>query len=134
MLLATAIVEAGLVHCPEGRKLFPGMSVAKNLALGGYVHRRDGAGSRALLERVYAMFPILHDKRDDRAGSLGNVSFKVLVDGEARFESPAMGSNEPPRLVDVDLAGGKLLILITEFAERGDVQDSADWAEARIIR
>src|SRR5260370_32786970 len=39
----SAIVEAGVVHCPEGRKLFPGMSVARNLMLGAYVHRRDKA-------------------------------------------------------------------------------------------
>ncbi len=37
------IVQAGLVHCPEGRKLFPAMSVEKNLTLGAYVHRRDRA-------------------------------------------------------------------------------------------
>src|ERR1700720_3971855 len=41
------IVAAGIVHCPEGRKLFPGMSVAKNLMLGAYVHRGDRRGSDA---------------------------------------------------------------------------------------
>ena len=40
------IVASGLVHCPEGRKLFPMMSVRKNLTLGAYVHRRDKAGIR----------------------------------------------------------------------------------------
>jgi branched-chain amino acid transport system ATP-binding protein len=38
----------GLVHCPEGRKLFPAMSVLKNLTLGAYVHRRDKAGIQKL--------------------------------------------------------------------------------------
>ena len=47
------IVQAGLVHCPEGRKLFPAMSVEKNLVLGAYVHRRDGSGIRKTLEEVY---------------------------------------------------------------------------------
>ena len=40
----SALVAAGVVQCPEGRKLFPSMSVLKNLRLGGYVHRRDRAG------------------------------------------------------------------------------------------
>jgi len=39
-----------------------------------------------------------------------------------------------PKAIDVDLTGGKLLILATEFGERGDVQDQADWIEARLIR
>lgn len=42
----SAIVQAGVVQCPEGRKLFPMMSVQKNLMLGAYVHRRDGEGNR----------------------------------------------------------------------------------------
>ncbi len=71
---------------------------------------------------------------DDGAGPLGNVVFKALVDGKVRYESPAMGSGEAPKAVDVDLAGAKVLILITEFGERGDVQDGGDWVEARIVR
>ncbi len=71
---------------------------------------------------------------DDQAGPLGNVAFKVVLDGKTRFESPPMGVGEPPRAVDVDIEGGKVLVLITEFGERGDVQDSADWVEARIVR
>src|SRR6218665_3445098 len=42
------VVADGLVHCPEGRKLFPGRSVLKNLTLGGYVHRRDSKGSQRI--------------------------------------------------------------------------------------
>ena len=45
-----------------------------------------------------------------------------------------MTDHDAPRAVDVDLAGGKLLILITEFGDRGDVRDLADWVEARTIR
>lgn len=71
---------------------------------------------------------------DDRVGPVGNAAFKVLVDGKVRYESPPMAAREAPRAVDVDLSGARLLILITEFGERGDVQDHADWVEARIIR
>jgi hypothetical protein len=71
---------------------------------------------------------------DDRAGPLGNVIFRVLVDAKEVFASPPMSAGDPPRVVDVDLAGGGILILITEFGERGDVRDIADWVEARVVR
>ncbi len=62
---AAQIVEAGVVQCPEGRKLFPQMSVLKNLMLGAYVHRRDTAGNKKRLDEVLALFPILDQKKDD---------------------------------------------------------------------
>lgn len=71
---------------------------------------------------------------DERAGSLGNVVFRVLTDGQERFATPPMTARDAPAEIDVDLAGAKLLILATEFGERGDVRDLADWAEARVIR
>ena len=112
--------------------------VGPALRLGGQTFDRGlGTQSRTLL--AYRLDP--KAKRfqstvglDDAAGPLGNVVFKVLVDGKLRFESPPMGVGDASKTVDVDLAGGKVLILITEFGERGDVQDSGDWAEARLIR
>lgn len=71
---------------------------------------------------------------DDRAGPLGSVVFRVLVDGKERFASPPLSARDEPRAVDVDLAGAKLLILATEFGDRGGVRDLADWVEARVIR
>ncbi len=106
--------------------------------LGGRRFERGiGTQSRTLL--AYKLKP--GDRRfqalvglDDRAGPLGNVVFRVMVDGQARFTSPAMTARDAPRPIDLDLAGAKLLILITEFGERGDVRDLADWIEPRIIR
>jgi len=84
----SAIVEAGLVHCPEGRKLFPAMSVEKNLTLGAYVHRRDRAGIRKTLEEVYEMFPILRQKKDDPAGSLSGGQQQMVALGRALMSRP----------------------------------------------
>jgi hypothetical protein len=71
---------------------------------------------------------------DDRSGELASVVFRVLVDRNELFSIPPMTPRDPPLAIDVDIAGGNLLILIAEFAQRGDVHDHADWAQARIIR
>jgi hypothetical protein len=71
---------------------------------------------------------------DERAGPLGSVVFRVFIDRQERFKSPPMTDRDPPKALDIDLAGGKILILATEFGDRGNVRDLADWAEARIIR
>jgi hypothetical protein len=71
---------------------------------------------------------------DDAAGPLGSVVFRVLVDGKERYVSPALSVRDTPKPIDVDLTGAKVLVLVTEFGERGDVRDFADWVEARIIR
>jgi len=108
------------------------------LRVGGRpIDRGLGTQSRTLL--IYKLEP--GAKRfqaqvalDDRAGPLGNVVFQVRVDSSIRFKSEPMTAGEAPVFIDVDVTGATALVLMTEFGERGDVQDLADWIEARIIR
>jgi hypothetical protein len=110
----------------------------RTLQLAGRTYDRGiGTQSRTLL--AYRIEP--GDRRfqalvglDERAGPLGNVVFRVLIDGAERFRSPPMTHRDAPKPVDVDLGNGKILILDTQFGHRGDVRDLADWVEARIIR
>ena len=90
------IVAHGVVHCPEGRKLFPQMSVLKNLLLGAYVHRGDPAGNRSRLAEVLALFPILDEKKDDAAGSLSGGQQQMVAIGRALMGRPkALLLDEP---------------------------------------
>ncbi len=108
------------------------------MRIGGRDFERGiGTQSRSLL--AYRLEP--GDRRfqaevgiDDRAGPLGSVVFRVLLDNKEVFASPPLSARDTPRVIDIDVKGGKALILLTEFGARGGVRDFADWGEARIIR
>ena len=108
------------------------------LRLGGRAYDRGlGTQSRTLLAyqlregdaRFQATIGL-----DDAAGPLGSVVFRVIVDREERLATPALTARDAPRAIDVDVSGGRILILVTEFGDRGEVRDLADWVEARLIR
>jgi branched-chain amino acid transport system ATP-binding protein len=92
------IVSKGLVQCPEGRKLFPQMSVLKNLMLGAYVHRGDRAGNRSRLEEVLALFPVLDEKKGDAAGSLSGGQQQMVAIGRALMGRPKVLLLDEPSL------------------------------------
>ena len=90
------IVRQGLVQCPEGRKLFPMMSVYKNLMLGAFVHSSDSAGNKKRIDEVFEMFPILLQKKDDPAGSLSGGQQQMVAIGRALMGRPkALMLDEP---------------------------------------
>ncbi|MCU5784121.1 ABC transporter-like protein [Alcanivorax balearicus MACL04] len=94
----SALVQAGVVQCPEGRKLFPEMSVMKNLVLGAYVHRRDKAGIKKTLDQVLEMFPILEEKKNQAAGSLSGGQQQMVAIGRALMGRPKLMLLDEPSL------------------------------------
>jgi len=81
-------VALGIVHAPEGRQVFGPLSVEDNLRLGAY--RRGRAQSAGSLERVYAMFPVLAERREQAAGSLSGGQQQMLAIGRALMAQPRL--------------------------------------------
>ena len=82
-----AIVRAGVSHCPEGRKLFPALSVSTNLRLGAYLCR-DKAQIDDRLARVLALFPALSGRLNDAAGALSGGQQQMVSIGRALMAEP----------------------------------------------
>ena len=94
---ARRILELGIAHCPEGRRVFPYMSVRENLELGCYL-RKDTAGIAADMKRIYERFPILHERRNQAAGTLSGGEQQMLAISRALMSRPKLILFDEPSL------------------------------------
>jgi branched-chain amino acid transport system ATP-binding protein len=92
-LPSEAIVARGITQVPEGRRLFPQMTVRDNLLMGAY-RRRDRAGIQRDLDWMYQLFPILQDRQRQRAGTMSG--------GEQQMCAIARGLMAKPRILLLD--------------------------------
>ncbi len=92
-----AIVAMGMVHVPEGREIFPLMSVAENIAMGAYV-RRDTSAVRRDEEMVYGYFPMLGERRGQQAGTLSGGQQQMLAIGRGLMAAPKIMLLDEPSL------------------------------------
>jgi branched-chain amino acid transport system ATP-binding protein len=91
------ILRAGIAHCPEGRRVFPHLTVEENLAIGAYV-RRDRAAIAEDLDRVYSHFPILAERLRQAAGTLSGGEQQMLAIGRALMARPRLILFDEPSL------------------------------------
>ncbi len=89
------IVRSGLAHCPEGRQVFPEMTVLENLEMGAYARPHGVAGR---LSRAFALFPVLHERRGQRAGSLSGGEQQMLAIARALMSNPDLILFDEPSL------------------------------------
>ena len=90
-------VDLGIVQVPEGRRLFPFMSVAENLLLGAHSPRARGARDETL-RYVYTLFPVLQERRDQLAGSLSGGEQQMCAIGRALMSRPRVLMLDEPTL------------------------------------
>ena len=92
------VVKAGAALVPEGRQVFPSMSVRDNLLLGGFRSRRDQQGARRTLEEVHQLFPVLERSAGRPAGSLSGGEQQMLAIGRALMARPRLLMLDEPSL------------------------------------
>ena len=94
---ARRVLELGIAHCPEGRRVFPYMTVRENLEMGCYL-RRDRTGIEADMRRLYERFPILHERRAQAAGTLSGGEQQMLAISRALMSRPKLVMFDEPSL------------------------------------
>ncbi len=91
------IVDKGVIHVPEGRRLFSSLTIYENLRLGAYI-RRSRPMFNESLEQVFTLFPILKDRRNQKAGSLSGGEQQMLAIARAVMAQPKLLMLDEPSL------------------------------------
>lgn len=116
---ASERVVMGLVHVPEGRQMLSGLTVEENLRIGGYVQRRRPDFLSRTEDRVYAMFPILRDRRTQLAGSLSGGQQQMLALGRALMADPKVLMCDEPSLGLAPLVVQAILKTVAALRDQG---------------
>jgi branched-chain amino acid transport system ATP-binding protein len=90
--------KLGISLVPEGRRVFPFLTVRENLELGAFKYRKEGAKVRGLIEKVFDMFPRLRERRNQNAGTLSGGEQQMLALGRAIMSEPHLICLDEPSL------------------------------------
>ncbi len=127
---AYKIARDGLMLVPEGRRLFPGLSVEENLLLGGYRRRNDKEAVRAAMDEVMEMFPVLGVRRNQAAGTLSGGEQQMVAVGRAivsgagtwLLDEPSLGlapiiTQQLFEVIGRVAKAGRTILLVEQYAE-----------------
>ena len=136
-LRADLRVRRGLCQAPEGRGIFPGMTVLENLDMGAYT-RRDKAGIAQDLARVLDLFPRLAERRKQAGGTLSGGELQMLAVGRALMSRPKLLLLDEPSMGLAPMLIQQIFTIITEINQQGTtillVEQNAQQALARAHR
>ncbi len=112
------IVEMGISQSPEGRRLFPHMTVLENLEMGAF-QRKDRAGIREDLDRVYSLFERLEERKQQRAGTMSGGEQQMCAIGRALMARPKLLMLDEPSMGLAPIFVEKIFEIIREINEQG---------------
>jgi branched-chain amino acid transport system ATP-binding protein len=115
---AHEVLTRGLAHAPEGRRIFPRLTVEDNLRLGAFA-RRDKAGVAKDLERVFDLFEILRERRSQPAGTFSGGEQQMLAIGRAMMSRPKLLMLDEPSMGLSPLMMQRIMSTITELKSEG---------------
>ena len=115
---AKAIVEAGISHCPEGRQIFPRMTVMENLELGAYT-RKDTKNLSVEYDRIFEYFPVLAQRRSQMGCTLSGGEQQMLAIGRALMSKPKLLLLDEPSLGLAPLLVEKIFEIIQNINREG---------------
>ncbi|MEN6485770.1 MAG: ABC transporter ATP-binding protein [Syntrophobacteraceae bacterium] len=113
------IVRRGIALVPEGRQIFSTLSVETNLEMGGFLHRRDAAGLREDMERMYERFPILKQRSRQLAGTLSGGEQQMLAISRALMSRPRLLVLDEPSMGLAPLVIREIFSIIRDLKEEG---------------
>jgi len=113
------IVRRGLSLCPEGRHLFPKLSIKKNLMMGAYTRHREKRAIAETLQEIYELFPILQERADQDAGTLSGGEQQMLAIGRALMSRPRLLLLDEPSLGLAPLVVQKIMETIVSINRAG---------------
>lgn len=113
---ADRIVAAGLAHVPEGRRVFPRLSVRENLEMGAYLRRDDLSGD---LARVHDLFPVLQERATQLAGTLSGGEQQMLAIGRAVMSRPRLLMMDEPSMGIAPILVARIFEAVQELNRRG---------------
>ncbi len=136
-LRADLRVVRGISQAPEGRGIFPGMTVQENLEMGAYI-RRDGGAVRADMDRVFSLFPRLAERRRQPGGTLSGGEQQMLAVGRALMSRPKLMLLDEPSMGLAPMLIQQIFSIITEINQQGTtillVEQNAQQALTRAHR
>jgi branched-chain amino acid transport system ATP-binding protein len=115
---AHKIVALGLAHSPEGRHIFPRLTIEENLKLGAYL-RKDAEGIAKDIQRAYDLFPILGERKKQAAGTLSGGEQQMLAMGRALMSQPKLLMLDEPSMGLSPIMMQKIMQTIVELKASG---------------